>query len=241
MPQPEKTYLVHESFETFQGEGCHGGRAAFFVRLHGCPVHCPWCDSAGTWHPNHVPKDVERLSAQEIFNRKPVGLERVVITGGEPCIHDLNPLLEHFMSNGCVTALETCGAFKLPAAENIDWITVSPKWAKLPTREALRQAHELKIIVDSYEAIVAWENKLEEIMEHSLEVQQDLTGIDVWLHPEWSQRENPEILNAIVQAVRLKPRLYRAGWQLHKLYKADLLAEGSRKELVPLGGAGDQY
>lgn len=234
-----KTYHLNEAFATWQGEGCHMGRAAFFIRLHGCPVHCPWCDSAGTWHPNHVPKDVERLSAQEIFNRKPLGLARAVVTGGEPCIHDLNPLMEHFMSNGCIMAIETCGAFKLP--EQVDWVTISPKWAKLPVRETLRRAHELKIIVDTYDSVVAWENKLEEILGHSLEVEQDMTGVDVWLHPEWSQRENPEILNAITQAVMLKPRLYRAGYQLHKLYKVDQGMEGSRKELVPLGGVGNQY
>jgi organic radical activating enzyme len=52
---------VHEQFYSFQGEGCHAGRAAYFIRLFGCPVHCPWCDSAGTWHPDFTPKHIERL------------------------------------------------------------------------------------------------------------------------------------------------------------------------------------
>ena len=42
---------IHEQFYTFQGEGTHSGQSAYFIRTFGCPIHCPWCDSSGTWHP----------------------------------------------------------------------------------------------------------------------------------------------------------------------------------------------
>src|SRR5690606_10755697 len=51
-------YPVHEQFHTWQGEGVHMGRSAYFIRTFGCPVKCPWCDSAGTWHPDHIPAKV---------------------------------------------------------------------------------------------------------------------------------------------------------------------------------------
>ena len=62
-------------------------------------------------------------------------------------------------------------------------------------------------------------------------------GKPVWLHPEWSQRENPRVLNAITDAVKsgFKDADFRAGWQLHKLFNADLLDSRSAP-VVPLGG-----
>ena len=36
-------------FETIQGEGAHTGVPSIFVRLQGCPVGCPWCDTKHTW------------------------------------------------------------------------------------------------------------------------------------------------------------------------------------------------
>jgi len=228
------TYPVNEAFYTFQGEGAHMGKAAFFVRLHGCPVKCPWCDSAGTWHHKFVPEDIARLTAREIIRLKPSGANRIVITGGEPCIHDLTSLVAVAQASGCIVAVETCGAF--PVVRELDWITVSPKWNKLPLRESLRMAHELKLIINDASDIVAWENKLEEIMGHSLQVQQELTGLDVWLHPQWGNRANSGVLKFISDAVLANPKLYRAGWQIHKEYMVDMMVEGSRKEIIPLGG-----
>ncbi len=42
-------YPVNELFETLQGEGSFTGVPAIFVRLQGCPVGCPWCDTRHTW------------------------------------------------------------------------------------------------------------------------------------------------------------------------------------------------
>lgn len=103
---------IHEQFYTFQGEGSHAGRAAYFIRTFGCPVHCPWCDSAGTWHPDYIPEKVERLSetklAEEVSKTE---AEFVVVTGGEPAIHDLKPLVDALHAIGRKVHLETSGAF----------------------------------------------------------------------------------------------------------------------------------
>ena len=37
----QEGYPVYERFHSWQGEGLHLGKSAFFIRLHGCPVHCP--------------------------------------------------------------------------------------------------------------------------------------------------------------------------------------------------------
>ena len=222
------TLPIHEQFYTFQGEGVHSGRAAYFIRTFGCPVHCPWCDSAGTWHTDYTPKHITRLEpevlAQEVAQTKS---EFTVITGGEPAIHDLNALTDALHAAGQPTHLETSGAF--PIRGTFDWITLSPKRWKRPLAENVARANEFKIIVDRPEAIGEYVSALTELGA-------DLNGQDcIWLHPEWSQHNNREVLDAITEWIKTHGRPYRAGWQLHKNYATDLMDQRSAPG-VPLGG-----
>lgn len=222
----EKTYPVYEIIpHTFQGEGLNMGRPASFVRLHGCPIHCPWCDSAGTWHPNWVPKDVEKLTVQQIQDRLgPAPL--VVVTGGEPAVHELWELTVALKRAGKELAVETSGAFTLRGMW--DHITVSPKrWAKSQSTATFMQAKEFKFIIEEPEDIAYYHSLVESLV--------GFIRVPVWLHPEWSKRESPMVLNCITRAVINARCDFRAGYQLHKLYGADFLKEGARDE-VPLGG-----
>jgi organic radical activating enzyme len=222
------TLPIHEQFYTFQGEGVHSGRAAYFIRTFGCPVHCPWCDSAGTWHPDYIPKHITRLEpealAREVAQTK---AELTVITGGEPAIHDLGALTDALHAVGQQTHLETSGAF--PIRGSFDWITLSPKRWKLPLAENVARANEFKIIVDSVDAIPEYVDALTELGADLNE--QNI----VWLHPEWSQHSTPAVLDAITEWIKAHGAPYRAGWQLHKNYAADLMDQRSAPA-APLGG-----
>ena len=206
----QEGYPVYERFHSWQGEGTHLGKSAFFIRLHGCPVHCPWCDSAGTGHPDHKPESVERMNpddlAEEAFMACP---EIVVITGGEPAIHNLQGLAYQLKSRNLPVHLETCGAY--PIDGEIDWITVSPKWAMPPIEETLERADEYKIIIEDESSIEKWNDAL------SLKDE----DLPVWLHPEWSKSQDPLILNSITSWVKNHGAPFRAGFQTHKLYFAD--------------------
>ncbi len=202
-----KTLPVHELFHSWQGEGVHLGRAAYFIRLFGCPVHCPWCDSAGTWHPEHIPAKVPRMSPGELAELAITAHpDFVVITGGEPAIHNLTTLTGIFQQHELPVHIETSGAF--PIQGHFDWITLSPKRWHMPLPENLKIADELKIIVDTEEALGFWLKALEGIFSTQ----------HVWLHPEWSQRNNPHILDQITHTVKERGSPFRAGWQMHKLY-----------------------
>ena len=217
-------YPVNETFLSWQGEGVHLGRKAFFIRLQGCPVKCAWCDSASTWHPQYVPKQVRKATAAELADEaKASEPQFVVITGGEPCVHDLGPLVAALKSVGLTAHLETCGAY--PIAPGIAWVTVSPKWAKLPLAESLQRADEVKIIVEAPDSIARWTEA----------VGGQWVAPSVWLHPEWSQRANPTVLKAITDHVKAVGGAFRAGWQVHKPYSADALDARARPP-VPLGG-----
>ena len=45
---------IVESFYTIQGEGCHVGKPAYFIRTGGCDVGCHWCDVKASWKQNHL-------------------------------------------------------------------------------------------------------------------------------------------------------------------------------------------
>lgn len=224
------TYSVHERFHSFQGEGVHAGRSAFFIRLFGCPIKCPWCDSAGTWHPEHRPATIPRMSATELAEEAVLTRpEFVVVTGGEPTVWSLGPLVAAIQAAGLPAHLETSGAFVTDAP--FDWITVSPKREASHPLPMLERANEFKLIVDKPGAALEWVQRIV-----AAGLPPDRWPKHVWLHPEWSLRNDRGTLDEITQAVKLLPlpRL-RAGWQLHKLFRADVLDDRSARP-VPLGG-----
>lgn len=225
------TYPVHERFYSWQGEGVYAGRAAFFIRLFGCPVKCPWCDSAGTWHPDYVPKHINRMTPEALADEVEASKAPIVIvTGGEPTIHDLRPLLKELKRIPNLRVhLETMGGF--PILGVFDWITLSPKWARLPLPENVRRADEIKLIVGTPTELWEWVSYLGTDL--ILEMEKDNRSI--WLHPEWSKRNDPKVLNAITEAVKRLPTVLRAGYQLHKLFKADS-ADNRSAPTAPLGG-----
>lgn len=226
------TLPIHEQFYTFQGEGAHLGRAAYFIRTFGCPVHCPWCDSAGTWHPDYIPKHINRLKPETLAaSVAQTQAEFTVITGGEPAIHDLRLLTDALHAIGQKTHLETSGAF--PIRGTFDWITLSPKRWKPPLAENVALANEFKLIIDQPEAI---EEYVDTLIARGAHLSADNI---VWLHPEWSQHDNPTVLNAITEWIKAHGAPYRAGWQLHKNYAADLMDQRSAPA-APLGGKPEQ-
>ena len=225
-------YPVYERFYTWQGEGVHLGRAAYFIRLYGCPQSCPWCDSAGTWHRDFRPDGVSAMSAGDLAEvvraESPEGAV-VVITGGEPILFDLAPLTDALHALGRRVHIETSGIAPLRGA--LDWVTLSPKpFGQRPLAQVVARADEVKIIVHDPADIPAGLATLEGLRDDAV----------VWLHPEWSRARDRDagVLDAITGAVKANPRL-RAGYQMHKLYRADDLDVHSDKRLVPLGGNPD--
>ena len=110
-------YPVVEIFTSIQGEGQFAGSPANFVRLAGCNLRCPFCDTDI--------KEKERLSVSEIVERLNPNVRITVITGGEPCIHNLKPLNRRLHIVGYATHLETNGTFPLETL--FHYVSVSPK------------------------------------------------------------------------------------------------------------------
>src|SRR5689334_17217876 len=82
---------VMEHFYTLQGEGYHQGRAAYFIRIAGCDVGCVWCDVKDSWDRDKHP--LFTIDALKGLVKK-TAAEIVVITGGEPLMHNLDFLTQ---------------------------------------------------------------------------------------------------------------------------------------------------
>ena len=132
---------VNEIFYSLQGEGFNTGTPAIFVRLSGCNLDCPFCDtdhiSGKEMTEGEIIEEVSRYKAQ-----------LVVITGGEPALQLTESLVEMLHLLGKTVAVETNGTVELP--KNVDWITLSPKDAFLGEKATpvLKYADELKLIFD---------------------------------------------------------------------------------------------
>ena len=118
---------IVEIFQSIQSEGTHAGTPATFVRLYGCNLQCDFGQGFVCDEPLHtMPEHVVEMSEMEILQNCK-GINHVVITGGEPSINDLNPLITLLKSRGYYVQVETNGHnFQNIKAAN--WITYSPKF-----------------------------------------------------------------------------------------------------------------
>lgn len=155
----EPTIPVVECFHSLQGEGAHTGRSAFFIRLASCNVGCSWCDTKISWSTeNHPMKSVQEL-AKETAMAAAAGAAFVVLTGGEPLHHNLNPLCDairdltrKYNNNHIPIHIETSGVNQISGQPN--WITLSPKRHAPPRPELLASCQELKIIVHEKDDLI---------------------------------------------------------------------------------------
>jgi 7-carboxy-7-deazaguanine synthase len=141
-PDSRITYPVMETFSTLQGEGFYTGSAAWFIRLSGCDVGCVWCDVKESW--TTTPDQFQELDTLLEQARNHPG-KIIVITGGEPAMYNLDPIISRLQHEGFRVHIETSGAY--PVTGTADWITVSPKKFKSPLPEVMTKASELKIVV----------------------------------------------------------------------------------------------
>lgn len=100
------TIKIHSTFETIQGEGPLCGERALFIRLHGCNLRCPGCDTEYT--------DKETFVGPSWFltNAEHRGWPKgalVVITGGEPMRQRIGEGVMLLLRAGYRVQIETNG------------------------------------------------------------------------------------------------------------------------------------
>ena len=192
------TYPVMEAFATVQGEGAHTGTPSWFIRLGGCDVGCVWCDVKESWDPDaHPRQSVEELVATAVES----GRNTVVVTGGEPAMHNLAPLTDALRAAGLTAHIETSGAH--PLTGTWDWVTLSPKKFKACREDVYPLADELKVVV-FHRSDMDW------AAEHAEHVREDCA---LFLQPEWDRRDDATFW--ILSWIAARPG-WRISLQTHK-------------------------
>ena len=189
---------VMEHFYTLQGEGYYQGRAAYFIRLGGCDVGCVWCDVKDSWDADKHPLVEIDFLIKEI---KKTPAKIVVITGGEPLLHNLDALTNELKNAGLQTNIETSGSS--PLSGKWDWICLSPKKFKEPLPEVINVASELKIIIYN-KSDFAWAGKYAALVPASCKL---------YLQPEWSKAD--QMTPLMVDYIKAHPQ-WELSLQIHK-------------------------
>jgi organic radical activating enzyme len=149
---------LHSMFLTIQGEGPFSGRPAVFVRLAGCNLQCPWCDTEYTEGRRTMPvgelvDEVDRLS---LAHKK---AKLVVLTGGEPLRQAVGRFVMVLLDEGYTVQIESNGVFApdpwLTCCLDTDFqdlvLVVSPKTHRIH-KEIVRFADVFKYVLDAHSA-----------------------------------------------------------------------------------------
>lgn len=193
----DQEYPIMEHFYTIQGEGNYTGKAAYFIRTAGCDVGCWWCDVKESWEEEAHSKITVRVLTNAV---KESGADIVVITGGEPLLHDLSALTISLKNIGVQVHIETSGSS--PISGIFDWITLSPKRFKKPLDNIFPHIDELKVIVLTTKDLKWAEENASKCSD----------TVKLLLQPEW---DTPKSIPLIVSHVKEYPK-WGISLQTHK-------------------------
>ena len=175
----EMDYAVATVYSCVQGEGVKTGIPMILLRLQGCAVGCPWCDTRHTWErdeqfrvatlaeacadsqsPSWCMANTHQI-ASYIYDLAQ-GERWILVTGGEPAAQDLGQLFWALGQSGYYVQVETSGTELL--REKPDWLTVSPKigmpGGKPILYETINAADEIKFVVSSPASITTLQELL---------------------------------------------------------------------------------
>lgn len=132
-------------FGTIQGEGPFAGRPAIFIRLGGCNLQCPQCDTDYTTTQRFYSVDA---ILNEVIDT-PVNSKLVVITGGEPFRQNIIPLVNALDDAHFEIQIETNGTLTIPGFPY--WLTTivcAPKTGSIK-KSILPHISAVKYVVDA--------------------------------------------------------------------------------------------
>lgn len=128
-PLQQRWPVVEIFGPTLQGEGVDQGVVAHFVRFGGCDFRCDWCDTPYAVLPKEVRENATKMTSDGIVDEvcHLSDAPWVILTGGNPALHDLTSLVKGLQGAGYLVAVETQGSRWREWMRDVDRLCVSPK------------------------------------------------------------------------------------------------------------------
>ncbi len=103
---------IIEMFKSIQGEGKYIGIPSIFIRFANCNLSCGFCDTRYSWD-DSVSSPYNYRDAIKFISKNPA-YKHIVITGGEPLIHqfDVKELINKTSSRDSTFTIETNGSIR---------------------------------------------------------------------------------------------------------------------------------
>lgn len=220
---------VHSVFQTIQGEGPFAGHAALFIRLYGCNLQCPWCDTDYTSQQERMSLDalVNTVYAYEQKTLSAYGdtlYPLVVITGGEPFRQNISPGVRELLTRCRVRVqIETNGVLypvDFPWGHPRLTVVCSPKTARIHP-ETARRVDAYKYVIEA--GRVAADGLPTTALGHDLGKAEHVArppeswNGPIYIQPMDAKDEETNARNARVCAeLVMRHRRYILGFQMHK-------------------------
>lgn len=150
---PEGNLRVFHLFKTLQGEGPFVGVPSIFIRLWGCNLQCPQCDTDySSRDALYAPDQLIRAVGDLRPAHRPPEKSLVVLTGGEPFRQPIGPFVRMALEAGYRVQLETNGTLMrtLPFDSPDLFVVCSPKTGRIHP-ELLPHIHAFKYVVTAGE------------------------------------------------------------------------------------------
>ena len=215
---------IHSMFKTIQGEGPFCGERALFIRLYGCNLQCPWCDTEYTSQYN-------RMTPAEIWHRVVAAYAwprggLIVFTGGEPFRQNVLPTIFELLCAGYRVQVETNGVTVPHDIEVLNYassvyrgnftIVCSPKTSRISPEIGAR-ASAFKYVLRAGE--VADDGLPTRALGHpaSPHVARPRKGAPVYVQPMDEQDETRNVANLAAAMDSCTTHGYTLQLQIHKI------------------------
>lgn len=126
----DKRFRIMEIFgPVIQGEGLMLGQLTHFIRFGGCDSRCTWCDTKYAVEPELVIANAYQMARTDIVEalNKLDPCNWVTLSGGNPALFDLGPLVTKLKSLGYNVAVETQATINKPWLAQVNSLVLSPK------------------------------------------------------------------------------------------------------------------
>ena len=214
--EPSGALNIVDLFYTIQGEGPYAGMPSVFVRLAGCNLRCTWCDTdfeTGA-------RVVELGNLINLITTAANGRTKlVVITGGEPLLQNIAPLIKTLSCLWYRVQIETAGTVWAPGLESCDVTLVcSPKTGKV-NKEIFERCKHFKYVVgagdvvnDAGEITTATQPNAKPVL-----LARPKDGATIWIQPRDDHDLDKNKANLNFATDLCLTHGYRMGVQMHKL------------------------